>query len=120
LSHIPVTERGASGRLVGVISRYQMMKALSAVATEAMGGRSASPPGGERVALEVEIDEASPLLGRKVRDLDLPPGVRLVALRRDGAEVPERDSATLAAKDRLEISLPHAFGTLLRGGRAAG
>ena len=58
---------------------------------------------GEAEAIEAEALETSPLVGRPLRDLDLPDGVRIGALYRDGVVMIPDGATRILAHDRVII-----------------
>ena len=58
---------------------------------------------GEAEAIEAEALETSPLVGKPLRDLDLPDGVRIGALYRDGAVMIPDGATRILAHDRVII-----------------
>jgi trk system potassium uptake protein TrkA len=58
--------------------------------------------GGAEV-IEAEALETSPLVGAPLRDLDLPEGIRIGAIYRDGAMITPRGSLRIKPKDRVVI-----------------
>jgi trk system potassium uptake protein TrkA len=58
---------------------------------------------GAAEVLEAEALETSPLVGVALRDLDLPDGMRIGAVYRDGAVVKPNGSLRIKAKDRVVI-----------------
>ena len=53
--------------------------------------------------IEAEALETSPLVGRELRDLDLPSGMRIGAIYRDGAVIRPSGSQRIKPKDRVII-----------------
>ncbi len=53
--------------------------------------------------IEAEALETSPLVGRELRDLDLPSGMRIGAIYRDGAVIRSSGSQRIKPKDRVVI-----------------
>ncbi|MBX3569273.1 MAG: Trk system potassium transporter TrkA [Rhizobiaceae bacterium] len=58
---------------------------------------------GTAEAIEAEALETSPLVGHMLRDLDLPDGMRIGAVYRDGAVLRPSGSLRIKAKDRVII-----------------
>lgn len=58
---------------------------------------------GEAEAIEAEALETSPLVGKPLRDLDLPDGIRIGAIYRDGEVMIPDGSTRIAAHDRVII-----------------
>jgi trk system potassium uptake protein TrkA len=54
-------------------------------------------------AIEAEALETSPLVGQSLRDLDLPDGMRIGAIYRDGTVLRPNGSLKIKAKDRVVI-----------------
>jgi trk system potassium uptake protein TrkA len=53
--------------------------------------------------IEAEALETSPLVGQALRDLDLPDGMRIGAVYRDGTVLTPSGSLRIRAKDRVVI-----------------
>lgn len=61
--------------------------------------------GGQVAIVELAVRESSPLVGRRVRDLDLPTGSLLVAVVRDGdVVIPQGDTELLAGDEILALT----------------
>jgi trk system potassium uptake protein TrkA len=58
---------------------------------------------GEAEALEAEALETSPLVGRPLRELELPDGIRIGAIYRDGEVIIPSGSTRIVAHDRVII-----------------
>ena len=59
--------------------------------------------------VELTLPDDSPVVGRRVRDVEMPVGVVLVAIVRDGVpRAPERDAAMEAGDELLLVSSPDA------------
>ncbi|MEQ8697925.1 MAG: TrkA C-terminal domain-containing protein, partial [Bauldia litoralis] len=52
---------------------------------------------------EAEALDTSPLVGKALRDLNLPDGIRIGAVFRDGKVIVPHGSTKIAAKDRVII-----------------
>ena len=73
-----------------------------------MCGVAASAPStasrtGAAEVIEAEALETSPLVGSHLRDLDLPDGMRIGAIYRDGEVIMPNGSIRIQAKDRVVI-----------------
>ena len=53
--------------------------------------------------IEAEALETSPLVGKALRDLDLPDGIRIGAVFRDGKVIMPNGATQIASKDRVII-----------------
>lgn len=59
--------------------------------------------GGAAEIIEAEALDTSPLVGASLRDLDLPNGMRIGAIYRDGSVIKPSGAMTVRAKDRVVI-----------------
>jgi trk system potassium uptake protein TrkA len=57
--------------------------------------------GGEVQVIEAQLDGDAPVIGREVRELDLPEGTNVAVLIRDGRAIPSRPEIRLRSGDRL-------------------
>lgn len=58
---------------------------------------------GSAEVIEAEALETSPLVGTSLRDLDLPDGIRIGAIYRDGTVLPPSGELRIKAKDRVVL-----------------
>src|SRR3546814_2309515 len=58
---------------------------------------------GSAEVIEAEALETSPLVGRPFRDLELPDGIRIGAIYRDGAVIRPSGDTKIKAKDRVVL-----------------
>jgi NhaP-type Na+/H+ and K+/H+ antiporter len=66
-------------------------------------GLPGAPVTRHSVAMDVAVGKDSPLAGRAVRDGGLPPGSVIVAVRRDGQNIPVSGGTLLEEGDVLSI-----------------
>lgn len=108
LGRLPVVERNAPQRLLGMIRRHDVIRAYDAAIMRRIEGQHRS----ERLKLgklfksryvEMEIEPGSPPDGRAVRDLKLPETSLVVAIQRGHQTIVPHGSTVLQAGDRITL-----------------
>ncbi len=109
VSYLPVIDPNVPGRILGVLSRHDMMKAISKVTID--HAKKVEGLGDARVdealkIIPVDLEKTSRFVGHQVRDLRFPPDVLLTSIRRRGQLIIPRGETQLEMGDRLAIQLP--------------
>jgi CIC family chloride channel protein len=109
VSYVPVIDPNVPGKIVGVLSRHDMMRAISKVTLDQ--AQKVEGLGDVRVdeALKIipfDLEKNSRFVGNLVKDLRFPPDVLLTSVRRRGQLIIPRGETQLEVGDRLAIQLP--------------
>jgi CIC family chloride channel protein len=109
VSYVPVIDPNVSGKIVGILSRHDMMRAISKVTLDQ--AQKVEGLGDARVdeALKIipfDLEKNSRFVGNLVKDLRFPPDVLLTSIRRRGQLIIPRGETQLEVDDRLAIQLP--------------
>ncbi len=117
VSYIPVIDTVVHGRILGVLSRHDMMRAISKVTIDQ--ANMAEGLGDARVdealkIIPVDLEKTSRFVGHLVKDLRFPPDVLLTSVRRRGQLIIPRGETQLEAGDRLAIQLPKGRESVLQ------
>ncbi|MBI2914107.1 MAG: chloride channel protein [Chloroflexi bacterium] len=112
LRQLPVVSRGDVSILLGMLSRSNIFAVYGKVSS-ALPSRRLSPLAGIEAygteVIEVSIKRGSPVLGRSLKDIALPPEGIIVSILRRGVAIIPRGDVQLQAGDRLVIvTLPEA------------
>lgn len=104
----PVVDREDTSLLLGVLERKHIIRAYTRLAARREGQehrrRMASLSRGPDTRLDAyDLDNGSPLVGTKMRDLHLPPEAVVVSIRRRGRTVIPRGDVVLRSGDQLTV-----------------
>lgn len=111
LNRLPVVDRSEPHRLMGIIRRGDLGRAYNVgimrrAERQHRVDQLRMGPVADSKMLEFEISDASPLVGKAVREVELPEDCLLVAIRREGKLIVPHGPTALAAGDRVTV-----FGT---------
>lgn len=113
LRQLPVVSRARPGRLVGLLSRGDIIAAYSGASASRDADGAMPPLGAPRVTskmaefVEIRVRDSSPAVGQYVRDLAIPKGCSLIhIIRHDEEVIPRGDDLILAGDTVTAISLP--------------
>lgn len=117
VSYVPVIDPNVPGRILGVLSRHDMMRAISKVTLD--HANKIEGLGDARVdealkIIPVDLEKTSRFVGHLVKDLRFPPDVLLTSIRRRGQLIIPRGETQLEAGDRLAIQLPKGRESVLQ------
>jgi CIC family chloride channel protein len=96
---LTVTE--SDRRVVGILSAGDLVRGYQRV-LGASAGRLA-PVTGQSVAMDVAVGKNAPLAGHAISDAGLPPGSVIVAIRRDGRNIPVSGGTVIEEGDMLSM-----------------
>ena len=120
LRQLPVVSRTDHSLLLGMVRRSDVFAAYGRTAPrQPAAARRLSPLARletyDTEVLEVAVASDSPVVGKALKDIDLPDESIIVSIVRDGAAVIPRGSITLAEGDRLiVVAMPAARETVLK------
>lgn len=101
-SVLPVEE--ANGRLVGLVTVQGVMRVYQSTTLPALlSVRTPARDGDPGTFLEVRLSHASPAAGRRLADLELPPDVVVVSVRRGDATFAPRGATAFRVGDRVTL-----------------
>ncbi len=119
LRQLPVVSRSDHSLLLGMVRRSDVFAAYGRLAPRRRAAaRRPSPLAAIEAygteVLEVSVASDSPVIGRALKDIDLPDESIIVSIVRDGAAVIPRGGITLAEGDRLVlVAVPAVKETVL-------
>jgi chloride channel protein, CIC family len=102
---LPVTD-GEDGPVLGSIDARALMRSYRRAVRSQI--RPLTPVTEDVHSLEVVLPEESPLAGVALSDAELPPGVRLLTIARDGSVLVPHGGTILQAGDTVTITFPAA------------
>jgi CBS domain-containing protein len=97
-SSAPVVE---DGRVVGQLTMRDVVRAYKSTLRQSVRRVSALPP--ETVLFEVAVAGGSPLVGRSLAELRLPPSTLVVSILRNGEVIFPRAATEILGEDRLTV-----------------
>ncbi|MCB9486171.1 MAG: chloride channel protein [Dehalococcoidia bacterium] len=101
---LPVVDQHDRGRILGAFDAAALIRSYRRAVSSQV--RPLTPVDEDVSTLELTLPEASPVAGLRLSEANLPPGVRILTVERDGHVTPPDGSTLLEVGDRLTIALP--------------
>lgn len=121
LRQLPVVSRSDQSVLLGIVRRSDVFAAYGRTPARQSGARRRGSPLAhletyDTELVEVSVDSDSLVVGKALKEIDLPDESIIVSIVRDGAAIIPRGSVTLIAGDRLTVvTTPEAKEAAVRG-----
>jgi CIC family chloride channel protein len=108
LARLPVVDRDGSGRLLGLISRSDILRAYDVGIVRKQRGQLLDQQTSLRREefndfLEFRLREGHDAVGRRLQDMAFPPDVNVVSVERDGVILIPKGNTVFAAGDVITL-----------------